>query len=138
MQSIEIKKGVRIGFEDLVNGVSGLNTSDLEKLVDTMGHILAGRKNQSPTEREKELLGEIENVVPAFVRHRYEQLHSKLQKEKISGTEHKELLQIVDFMEERAVERIHLMAELAALRQVSLQEVAEQLRKNRYYGHAEA
>jgi hypothetical protein len=137
MQTIEIQKGVRIGFEDLINGVSELDTSDLEKLVDTMGHILAGRKNASPAEREKELLKELENVVPDFVRHRYKELHTNLQKEKISGPEHQELLQIIDFMEERAITRIHLMAELAALRQISLKQVAQQLRVRRH-GHAEA
>ncbi len=137
MQTIEIQKGVRVGYEDLLNGVSGMDTMALEKLMDTVAHILAGRKNSSPTEREKELLDRIERVVPTFVRERYGRLHVKLQKEKISETEYQELLQIVAFMEEMAVVRLHLMAELAALRQVSLKEVTEQLRKNRY-GHAKA
>ncbi|MDZ4682127.1 MAG: hypothetical protein SH848_01895 [Saprospiraceae bacterium] len=137
MQTIEIQKGIRVGFEDLVNGVSRLETSDLEKLADTVNHILDGRKNPSPAAREQELLEEIEHVVPEFIRHRYNRLHAKLQKEKILETEHQELLQIVDFMEERALVRVHLMAELAALRQVSLKEVGEQLRKRRH-GHAEA
>jgi len=70
MQTIEIQKGIRVGFEDLVNGVSRLETSDLEKLADTVNHILAGRKNPSPAAREKELLEEIDHVVPEFVRHR--------------------------------------------------------------------
>ena len=39
---------------------------------------------------------------------------------------------IVDFMEERAAERIHLMAELAALRHITLKELATQLRQKRY------
>lgn len=136
-QTIEIKKGIRVGFEELVNGFSKLETTDLEKLVDTVGHILAGRKNPMPQEREKELLKEIDKVVPDFVLQRYKQLHDKLQKEKILEPEHRELLQIASFMEERALVRIHLMVELAALRQVSLQEIAEYLRKRRY-GHAEA
>lgn len=137
MQTIEIQKGIRVGYEDLLNGVSGMDTSDLEKLMDSVAHILAGRKHQSPTEREQELLKRIESVVPEFVRERYKRLHEKLQKEKISETEQAELLQIVAFMGEMAVVRLHLMSELAALRQVSLKEVAEQLRK-KHYGHAAA
>jgi len=66
MQTIEIQKGIRVGFEDLVNGVSGLETSDLEKLADTVNHILDGRKNPSPAAREKELLEELEQVVPVY------------------------------------------------------------------------
>ena len=137
MQTIEIRKGVRVGYEDLINGVSALDTAALEKFMDTVARILAGRKNPSPVEREQELLERIETVVPAFVRDRYKRLYTKLQKENISEDEHAELLQIVAFMEGMAVVRLHLMAELAALRQVSLKEVAEQLRKKRY-GHAKA
>lgn len=137
MQTVEIQKGIRVGYEDLLNGVTGLDTSALEKLMDTVAHILARRKDRSPMEREQELLERIETVVPTFVRNRYQHLHEKLQKEKISEAEHQELLQIVAFMEEMAVVRLHLMAELAALRQVSLKEVAEQLRKKQY-GDAKA
>ena len=118
MQTIEIQKGVRVGMEDLISGVAGMETPVLEKFMGTMNQILTGRKSATTSEREKELLQKVENVVPEFVKRRYKQLHAKLEKETISEAEHKELLQIVDFMEERAVERIHLMAELADLRQV--------------------
>ncbi|MCF8246311.1 MAG: hypothetical protein K9J37_16205 [Saprospiraceae bacterium] len=137
MQTIEIQKGVRVDIEDLINGVSRMETPVLEKFMDTMNQILTGRKSATTALREKELLTKIENIVPAFAKRRYKQLHAKLEKETISETEHQELLQIIDFMEERAVERIHLMAELAALRHVSLKELAEQIRLKKY-GHASA
>lgn len=137
MQSIEIQKGVRIEMEDLINSVSKMDTPVLEKFLDTLSHILDSKKTNAAAGREKELLEKIENVVPAFVKRRYAQLHAKSQQGNLSETERSELLQITDFMEEKAVERIHLMAELAALRQVSVKEVAEQLRRKRY-GNAEA
>ena len=137
MQTIEIQKGIRVGMEDLINGVSRMETPVLEKFMDTMNHILTGRKSVAASEREKELLDKIENVVPAFVKRRYNQLHAKLEKETISETEHKELLQVIDFMEERAVERTHLMAALAALRHITLKELTEQIRSKKH-GHASA
>lgn len=137
MEAIEIQKGKRIDFEDLVNGVSKMDNAALENLIDTLKHIMAGRKSQSPSEREKNLLDKIEHVVPAFVRQRYHVLHSKLQKEKISEAERQELLEITAFMEDMSVERLHLMAELAALKQVPLKDIADLLRKKRY-GHAKA
>jgi hypothetical protein len=137
MQTIEIQKGVRVEMEDLINGVSKMETPMLEKFLDTLRHILDTKKTATAAGREKELLEKIENVVPPFVKRRYKQLHSRLQKGAISETEHQELQQIIDFMEERAVERIQLMAELAALRQVPLEELAEQLRPKRY-GNAQA
>jgi hypothetical protein len=137
MKTIEIQKGVKVNIEDLINGVSRMETPVLEKFMDTVNQILTGRKSTTNAVREKELLAKIENTVPAFVKRRYQQLHSKMEKETISEAEQQELLQITDFMEERAVERIHLMAELAALRRVSLKELAEQLRLKKY-GDAEA
>lgn len=137
MQTIEIQKGIQVGLEDLINGVSKMETPALEKFMDTMNQILSGRKSTSSALREKELMSKIEGIVPAFARRRYKQLHAKMEKETISETEHQELLQITDFMEERAVERLHLMAELAALRHISIKELAEQLRMKKY-GHASA
>lgn len=137
IEAIEIQKGKRIDFEDLVNGVSKMDNAALESLIDTLKHIMAGRKSQSPSEREKNLLDKIEHVVPAFVQQRYHVLHSKLQKEKISEAERQELLEITAFMEDMSVERLHLMAELAALKQVSLKDIADLLRKKRY-GYAKA
>ncbi len=137
MQTIEIQKGVRVGMEDLINGVSRMETPVLEKFMDTMNQILSGRKSATTSEREKVLLDKLETLVPTFVKRRYNLLHAKLERETISETEHRELLQIIDFMEERAVERIHLMAALAALRNVSLNALTEQLRIKKY-GHAPA
>lgn len=137
MQSIEIQSGVRVDIEDLINGVSKMETPVLEKFLDTMNHILHTKKTATSKGREKELMDRIENVIPSFVKRRYAELHSKSQKGAISETERQELQQIVDFMEERAVERMHLMAELAAQRQVTLKELAEQLRQKRY-GNAQA
>ncbi len=137
MQSIEIQKGIQVGMEDLINGVSKMETPTLEKFMQTMGQILAIRKGTPSAEHEKEMLSKIENIIPAFVKRRYKQLHNKLQKESISETEHQELLQITDFMEERALERLRLMAELAALRKVSLKTIMDEFRTKRYV-HAEA
>lgn len=132
MQTIEIRKGIQVGMEDLINGVSKMETPMLEKFMDTLGQVLAVRKTSVSTEKEKELLLKIENLVPAFVKRRYKQLHIKLQKETISEPERQELLQIVQFAEEKGVERVYLMAELSALCRVSLEELIEQLRSKRY------
>ncbi|MEZ4960486.1 MAG: hypothetical protein R2830_11770 [Saprospiraceae bacterium] len=137
MQTIEIQKGVRVGMEDLINGVSKMETPALERFLDTLSNILDLRKSGTASTRENELLEHIEQVVPAFVKQRYVELHARLQEGTISEPEHRELLQISSFMEEKAVERLHLMAELATLRKVSLKELTEQMRSKRY-GNAEA
>lgn len=132
MESIEIRKGLEIGVEELIDGVSKVDTPVLEKIMNTLNHILINRKGQDSAEREKELLEKMETLVPVFVKDRYQQLHAKAQTENISEAEHEELRQIVAFIEEKATERLYLMAEMAALRQISLKELVEQLRRQRY------
>ena len=137
MQTIEIQKGVRVGMEELMSGMSKMETPMLEKFLDSLRHIVESRKNTTAKGREEELLEKIAHVVPAFVKGRYKQLHSKMEGGDITKTELEELRQITNFMEEKTVDRIHLMAELAALRQVPLKDLAEQFRSQRY-GYAEA
>jgi hypothetical protein len=135
---MEMQKGLRVGLEDILNGVSGMDTRSLEKLAETVSHILEGRRDTSPAERERALMGRIHHLIPVFISDRYRQLQEKMEREKISATEHREFMQIVAYLEEMAVVRLQLMAELAGIRQVSLSEVAENLRKQRYSRHVKA
>ncbi len=121
-----------MGFEEFVNGASKMDTPALEKFFKTVGNILAVRKTNTLTDREAEILFRIENLVPTFVDRRYKQLQARLQKGNITEKEYADLLQITDFMEEKSVEKLHLMAELAALRKISLNELVRQIRIEKY------
>jgi hypothetical protein len=123
MQTIEIDKGIQVAFDDLMRGIRKMDISTLEQLAGEVNSMIARRKSSPETGPETEVLNKIKNLVPASVQRRYKQLHGKLQKETITKREHQELLQIVDFMEEKTVERVHLLAELAALRGVSLSDL---------------
>ena len=134
MQAIEIGKGVHVGLTDLVNGVSRLDTPELKKVLDQLNQVLNRRNKPLPTDIEAQLLQKIREVIPASVVRRYKQLHTKMQQNTISEKEHEEMLLLTNFMEEKSTERVHLMGELAEIQQITLPELAENLRLRNFYG----
>ncbi len=127
MQTIEIKKGVKIGFDDLINSVSRLDTVDLKKVLAQINQVLSVRSDKQPDEFETQLLQKIKEAVPPSVVRRYRQLHKKQQAATITPKESKEMLLLTDFMEEKSSERVMLLGALAKIRQTNITELAEQL-----------
>jgi ABC-type uncharacterized transport system ATPase component len=132
MQSIEINKGIKLGFEEFVNGASKMDTPTLTRFFKTLGNLLTVRATNAPDRREAEILEVLENLVPAVLSRRYRALHKKLQGETITEKERSELRNIANFIEEKATDRVYLLAELAALRQIPLEELIRQMRKDNY------
>jgi hypothetical protein len=130
MQTIEIQKGVKVGFEDLLKGAAQMGTEDLEKFMDRLGHLLARRKAPKPSERELELLKKIYEPLKAKTQRRYDSLSAKLQQGKITQTEHEELLALVEAAEGHNADWLKSLIELARLRGVSVEELMAQLGLN--------
>ncbi len=127
MQTIEIQKGVKVGFEDLLKGAAQMGTEDLERFMDKLSHLLARRKTPKPSERELELLKIIYEPLKAKTQHRYDMLSAKLQAESISPKEHQELLDLVEVAEGHNVDWLKALIELAQLRGVSVEDLMMQL-----------
>ena len=128
MSSIEIKSALRIQLEEILNGVSNLDTPELEKFLAEVAHLLAQRKAKSLPKREAELLLKInQRLLSEEAQEEYSKLYEKLQQESISPEEHKALLELIQLREEKGVERMNFLVELAQLRKVSLKELMEQL-----------
>jgi hypothetical protein len=127
MQTIEIQKGVKVGFEDLLKGAAQMGTEDLEKFMDRLGSMLARRKAPKPSERELELLKMIYEPLKAKTQRRYDLLNAKLREERISTKEHKELLTLVEAAEEHNVDWLKALIELAQLRGISVEDLMVQL-----------
>lgn len=128
MQTIEIRKGVQIGFDDLLSSMSRLDTTDLKKVAEQINRVLSLRGHQQPEEREAQLLQQIREAIPASVVRRYRQLHKKQQNGSITAKEREEMLLLTDFMEEKSAERVMLLGALAEMRQITTSELAQQLR----------
>lgn len=129
MSSIEIKSALRrIQLEEVLNGISALDTPDLEKFLVEVAHILAQRKVRTLPKREAELLKVInQKLLPEHKQEEYDELYHKLSVEKISPSEHVALLELIQQREEKGVERMECLVELAQLRKISLKELMTQL-----------
>lgn len=130
VSTIKITKQVNIGLEDILQGISELETKDLEKFMQKIGHLIARRKVAYLPERESQLLMKINKAIPATLQKRYEDLGAKNREETITLLEHEELLRIIDKVETKNAERLENLIELSRIRNMSLDTLMSQLHLN--------
>lgn len=130
VNSIKITKQVDLGLDDILNGISELDTKDLEKFVQKIGHLIARRKVAYLPERESQLLMKINKAIPVTLQKRYEDLLIKNSEETIMPIEHEELLKVIEKVELRNAERLENLIELSRIRNVSLDILMKELHLN--------
>lgn len=130
MASVQINSDVKVGFEELIKGFSELKTGDIEAFMLEIGNLVAKRKAPNFSKRESELLLAINNSCPPEKAKEINNLKEKLLAESISEEEHKHYLKLLEESEERSVQRLKNLIELAQLRKVSLSTLMTQLGLN--------
>jgi len=120
-------------FDPIFQSLSILNVNELDLL---MQEILVLRRQKMPsvlTKSETELLRNINAGAPTVIQRKYNSLVKKRSDETLSDEEYSELLKLTSYMESLNVKRLANLIELANLRNVSLDELIEQLQiKPRY------
>ena len=132
VNSIRITKQVDLGLDDVLKGISELDTKDLENFMQKLGHLIARRKVTTLPEREAVLLMKINNAIPPTLQKRYETLLEKNREERITPIEHQELLKVIEKVEVKNAERLEHLIELSRLRNISLDELMKQLHLNAF------
>ena len=132
VNSIRITKQVDLGLDDILKGISELDTKDLEIFMQKLGHVIARRKVTTLPEREGVLLMKINNAIPPTLQKRYETLLEKNREERITPIEHQELLKVIEKVEVKNAERLEHLIELSRLRNMSLDELMAQLHLNAF------
>lgn len=127
MRTIEIRKDIKLDTEELIQGLSDMDLDSLEKFSEALNQIIARRKSPMRSEKELELLGTVYQNFPSSDQQRYDELYLKLRDEKILQEEHQELLELVDKAERHNMEWLKALAELAALRGVSVEKLKQDL-----------
>jgi predicted GIY-YIG superfamily endonuclease len=84
-------------------------------------------QNKLGVSAEMEVLQAIYQGIPSDVQQRYDELREKLHDETLSSDEHKELIKMIDVIEQYDVERLEKLIQLAKIRNVSLEELMKQL-----------
>jgi hypothetical protein len=128
--SVVITKQVDLGLDDIINGISELETKDLEKFMQKIGHLIARRKVAYLPERESQLLMKINKAIPAPLQKRYEYLLTKNREETITSLEHDELLKVIEKIETKNADRLENLIELSRIRNISLDILMRQLHLN--------
>jgi hypothetical protein len=130
-ETIEIRKGFKIGFDELIERFSDLNTTELNTFLRKLNQAT---EQQQHSKQEEMLLTQIKEIIPASIVRRFKQLQAKQHDNTISEKETTEIILLTDFMEEKSAERVALLADLAKIRGVSITDLAKELRLKKYYG----
>ncbi len=128
MQTIQIKKGVKIELEDLLSHLSEWDERALTEFFEKLNQRIA--HPESTIARHKQeilLLTQIRSMIPRSVVRRFKALQKKQHQFTITASETAEMLFITDFIELKSAERVYLLGALAKLRQIPLPELVKQL-----------
>jgi hypothetical protein len=132
-KKIRLTPQVDLAIDDLIVGISELETPDLEQFLQKIGRLVARRRSPSATERESILLQAINQSSNALLQNRYAFLSKKQNAGKVSEAEHEELLTVIDKLEILGAQRLENLIELAHLRNVSLDTLMNNLNLNFAY-----
>jgi hypothetical protein len=126
MQTIEVKKGLQIGLDELAQRLSQLDSIELTAFFAQLNEKIIGQPKFNNLSEETILLKKIKYVIPASVIRHYRALRTKARKQVISDKDRQELLLLSDFIEEKSAEKVNLLAALAKIKQVPLSELLQQ------------
>jgi hypothetical protein len=129
-KKIRITPQVDLAIDDILLGISDLDTPDLEQFLQKVGRLVARRKSPSVPERETVLLQAINQSLDVDLQNRFKLLLTEQNKNAISEFEHQELLKLIDKIELQYAQRLEYLIELAHLRGVSLDVLMKQLKLN--------
>lgn len=118
MSTVEVRSQVSVN--ELLNGVAQLETPELEHFVVQVLTLRAKRIAPCLPEEEAVLLEKINQGLPPDVQHRYDELTAKRRAETLTPEEHRELLALIDRVEQADAERVQVLSELAQRRNVSV------------------
>lgn len=115
-----IQVDVQLSTRDLLQAAEQLDANELNTLVDALIALKARRHAPVLAQTEAELLQEINQGLPAGLQARYTELIQKRQEERLTPSEHGELLALTKQVEAMNVERVAHLVKLAQLRGVAL------------------
>lgn len=118
---------IEIETNQLIEAASQMPREEMERFVARLFVLKARQETPALTERESELLTQINRGLIPARGVRMNKLIAKRKSRTISSAEVRELISITDEAERLNVERVKHLIELAALRNVTLDELINQL-----------
>jgi hypothetical protein len=125
MATIQIQ--ARLSPRDLIQALDQLSTPDLDGVVRQVLALRAHRVAPGVPRQEAELLLKINQGLAPELHMRYAELIGKRREERLTPQEYQELLALTAQVEGFEAQRVTALAELAQLRQTSLQALMDAL-----------
>lgn len=128
MITIEVKPDIKVDLEDILNGVSKLETADLKKVHQEIGGLLQSRKPHHLEKLEEALLSKIQKpLLSPENQIKYDELREKRRNTALSDKEYRLFMRLLREMENNSVERLRCLVELSQLKGITLQELMADL-----------
>lgn len=127
MAVIEIKPDTRLDMEEVLYGVSKLDTPDLDAFVEKVLALRANRIVPGLSFKEAELLKKINKSLPHKTALRLQTLDEKRRSETLSETETEELISITEELEQLNIERVQNLGILAGIKGIPVRKLMKQL-----------
>jgi len=118
---------VPIEYDQLLNTALRMRRPELERFVARLFALKAREENPNLSKAETRLLLKINQDLPAATRQRLNELIEKRQTSVITPAELAELIQLSEQAEEFGVKRLKHLMDLAALRNIPLDKLMQQL-----------
>ena len=128
MTTIEVKPGTRVGIDEILAGASSLELEELDTFVNKLLALRARIAAPNLSKEETALLKKINRGLPADTKRRLIALEAKRIEGILTEDEHRELLEIVEVVEQLNVERVQYLGELARMRGMVVRELMEKLK----------
>ncbi len=125
-KTIIISNHSDILLQDVIQGVSTLETPDIEQFMFKIGQLLAARKSPHLEKKETQLLKAINHAVPTDLLERYNELIARSEAETITTIENEEFLIIHEKIQRLNLKRYKKIQYLAELRGVSVPSLMQQ------------
>ena len=122
-----MKAQIQLDLNAVMEGIAKLDLKDLESFASKVNYLIARKKASEMPERMVFLLEKINTGLPDEIQEKYLTLIEKSANETLSETEHMQLLQLIPKVEAKQVERLKYLIELAHLKNISVDQLMEQL-----------
>ncbi|MGI0483414.1 STAS/SEC14 domain-containing protein [Geminocystis sp. CENA526] len=123
----KIKLEAQLSTKDLLQAVEQLSNSEIEEFMQNLMTFRAKQITTNLSNKETELLININKVLNQDIQKRYQLLIKKRQQENLIDSEYKELLNLNELIEKHQNERLKYLVELANLRGCSLEKLINDL-----------
>lgn len=125
MSVVEVR--AQLPTEQLLEAVDQLDQTDLKAFVNQVLALWAKRQAPSLPQAESALLECINRGLPSDLQTQYDNLTEKRRAESLTSNEYEDLQRLTDRVETLEAERVAALAELARLRQVTIDQLLAQL-----------